>query len=47
MQMRQDRILLIVGVVASGALAAGTYLTGFGWIVSVGVLLVSAISVRA
>jgi len=45
--MRRDRILLIVGLVASGALAAGTYLIGFGLIASVGVLVVSAISVRA
>lgn len=45
--MRRDRILLIVGLVASGALAAGTFLTGFGLMVSVGALLVSAISVRA
>jgi len=46
-EMRRDRILLIVGLVASGALAAGTYLIGFGLMASVGVLLVSAVSVRA
>jgi len=45
--MRRDRVALIVGVAASGALAAGTYLTGFGLIASVGALLASAISVRA
>ena len=45
--MRRDRILLIVGLVASAALAAAAYLIGFGLIASVGVLLVSAISVRA
>jgi len=45
--MRRDRILLIIGLVASGALAAGTFLIGFGPMVSVGALLVSAILVRA
>jgi len=44
--MRRDRILLVVGLVASGALAAGTFLIGFGLMASVGALLVSAISVR-
>jgi Fe-S-cluster containining protein len=45
-RMRRDRILLIIGLVASGAVTAGTYLIGFGLIASVGALLVSAISVR-
>jgi Fe-S-cluster containining protein len=37
--MRQDRLVLRSGYAASVAVAIGTYVAGFGWIASIGVLL--------
>lgn len=44
--MRRDRLLLAVGFLASAALGALAYVAGFGPIVSLTVLLVSAILTR-
>jgi Fe-S-cluster containining protein len=46
MKMRLDRVLLRSGYIASLVLAAGSYITGFGLVASLGVLLASVLLTR-
>jgi Fe-S-cluster containining protein len=44
--MRRDRIVLRAGYAASAGMAAAVFLLGFGWVASIGVLLVSVLATR-
>jgi len=45
--MRRDKKLLVAGSIAGVGLAAGTYVTGSGWIVSLSVVAISLLLTRA
>jgi len=44
--MRRDKTLLIIGATAGAVLAAGTYISGFGWVAALGILLTSVLLTR-